>query len=410
MQIPIATRQHLVGLIAPRRDEMVADLARHVAIPTGHNHTPGLDVYRRLLLARLEALGGMTSLIPGDRRPDWLAEPGERGEAPRFDPPPTAVCRRAVSGLPRILISGHLDTVFDPRGSFQTMAVSPDGRTAIGPGVVDMKGGILIALVALEALHTAGVPVAWTFLLNSDEETGSYASDRLLRQEATQHDFGLALEPALPDGGLVIERKGSAQFLIEAFGTSAHAGRDFHLGVSAVYALARAIERCEGLSDLPRGTTVNIGPLRGGLATNIVPDYAAAWGNARFKDDDAARDVRAALEALDQKFGDPSPRAPGAVRVRHSFARPAKPLTPKARELAERARAVSESLGVPMPFGSSGGVCDGNNLQAAGLPTIDTLGVKGGGLHTTQEWIQLESLVERATLFACLLADLSQQA
>lgn len=399
---------------------MIADLARHVSIPTGHNHTPGLDTYRALVVARLEALSATTESVPGDARPEWLSE-GDG--AAKFDPPPTVICRRRVEGRKRILISGHLDTVFDPRGPFQNLTIAPDGRTATGPGVVDMKGGILIALAALEALEKMCVPVSWSFILNSDEETGSYASDRALRAAAKEHDVGLALEPALPDGGLAVERKGSAQFLIEAFGRSAHAGRDFEKGVSAVYLLARAISTCEAMTDLPRGTTVNIGPLKGGAATNIVPDYAAAWGNVRFKDAEAARDIMRMLEALttvcpedeesstNPRVGVPEasqtqPRRPG-IRVRHSFARPAKPLTPESKRLAETIRGVSESLGVPLAFGSSGGVCDGNNLQDAGLPTMDTLGVKGGGLHTHEEWIVLDSLVERATLLACVLAELS---
>ncbi|MDX2115180.1 MAG: M20/M25/M40 family metallo-hydrolase [Planctomycetota bacterium] len=399
--------------IAPRRDEMIADLARYVAIPTGCNHTPGLDTFRAMLVARLAALGAVAETIPGDPRPDWLSERADPAERP-FSPPPTVVCRRPVAGRPRILLAGHIDTVFDPRGGFVSMSLAPDGKKAVGPGVVDMKGGILIALVALETLRDVGAEISWSFILNSDEETGSYASDRALRAEAARHDFGLALEPALPDGGLAVERKGSGQFLIETFGKSAHAGRDFEKGVSAVYALARTLVRVEALSDPATGLTVNVGPLRGGPATNIVPDSAAAWGNVRFVDDSAGRRVESALRALesmdstdDAHWDRARLTSLPAVRVRTSMARPAKPLTPRTEALALQARAVAQELGQSLPFGSSGGVCDGNNLQAAGLPTIDTLGVRGGGLHTTQEWIELDSLAERAALLAGLMARLS---
>lgn len=392
--------------IEPRRDEMIADLARYVSIPTGHNHTPGLETLRGLLVARLEALGAKTDSYPGAQRPSWLDEnDAATPAATRNSPAPTVVCRAPVQGKPRVLLAGHIDTVFDPRGPFQRLDLSPGGKKATGPGVVDMKGGILVALVALEALRAAGVSLSWSFLLNSDEETGSYASDQWLRAEARKHDVGIALEPALPDGGLVVERKGSGQFFIEAFGRSAHAGRDFEKGLSAVYLLARTLTRVEQLCDLPRGVTVNIGPLRGGAATNIVPDHAAAWGNVRFPDDAAARDFVAKLEALDTTYAKANPEA-GMVRVRHSMARPAKPFTPGTQRLAELARDTAERLGQKLPFGKSGGVCDGNNLQAEGLATIDTMGVRGGGLHTHDEWIDLDSLTERATLLACLLARL----
>eukprot|EP01025_Chloroclados_australasicus_P016110 TRINITY_DN17924_c4_g1_i1.p2 TRINITY_DN17924_c4_g1~~TRINITY_DN17924_c4_g1_i1.p2 ORF type:complete len:214 (+),score=52.98 TRINITY_DN17924_c4_g1_i1:35-643(+) len=116
----------------------------------------------------------------------------------------------------RVLIAGHLDTVHPDGGPFQELTVAEDGATAVGPGCVDMKGGLVIAACALESLEEAGVPASWTYLLNADEETGSYHSEAALRDQASQHDFGLALEPALPGGELAIERMGSGQFMIEA--------------------------------------------------------------------------------------------------------------------------------------------------------------------------------------------------
>ena len=182
-----------------------------------------------------------------------------------------------------------------------------------------------------------------------------------------------------------------------------HSGRAFETGVSAVYGLARVLQEVEGLSDLERGVTVNVGPMTGGTATNVVPDHAAAWGNARFsvKADGAA--LIKSLEALATGDG-----AMPRVVVHHSFNRPAKPLIPQTQHLAEIAQAVAEELGQQLPFASTGGVCDGNILQDAGLATIDTLGARGGGLHTHEEWIDLESLVERATLLACLIKRLSE--
>jgi len=287
------------------------------------------------------------------------------------------------------------------------MAISEDGKTAIGPGVVDMKGGLLIAVEALEALHAAGIEIGWSFVLNSDEETGSYHSTPALMEVARGHDVGLALEPALPGGGLAVERKGSGQFYIETTGVSAHAGREFEKGVSAVYEMGRVLVELSKMSDLERGITVNVGPLEGGVATNVVPPSASAWGNVRFPDQQAADEIGAKIDALATAEGGGG-ACPG-VSVRRKFSRPAKPMTPEVERLAGMAKAAAEALGQTMTFEKTGGVCDGNTLQAAGLPTIDTLGVRGGGLHTTSEWIELASLSERAQLFACLLVALDEQ-
>lgn len=398
-------RDSLQARIAARQDEMRADLARYVAIPTGGDHRAGLDEFRGLLGDRLAALGVTSDLRAGDERPDWLLNAGA-GE-----PLPTIVHRCAgfdeMTG-PRVLIAGHLDTVFPPGSSFNEMTVSTDGRTAIGPGVVDMKGGLLVACVALEALAEAGIPVRWSFLMNSDEETGTYCSERHLRDESSRHDVGIALEPALPGGELAIQRKGSGQFSIAVDGRCAHAGREFEKGVSAVYALAHVLTKVETFSDLDRGVTVNVGPLVGGSATNVVPPHAQAWGNARFPDPESGDALQDKLAALADD-GDDGDDAMPRVRVMRSFNRPAKPLIPETERFALLAREAAESLGQSLPFASTGGVCDGNVMQDAGLPTIDTLGVRGGGLHTHDERIELDSLHERAALLACLLASLDER-
>ncbi|MCC6659699.1 MAG: M20/M25/M40 family metallo-hydrolase [Phycisphaerales bacterium] len=388
--------------IAGRRVSLLEDLRLHVGLPTGGGNTAALDETRGLLTRRLEVLGARTEIVPGDAKPEWLFEPGGGGG----QVPPTAVCRMPPQGdvLPRILICGHLDTVHDPKGSFRALCVAPDGRTAAGPGCVDMKGGLVITIAALEALAEAGIPASWTVLLNSDEETGSYHSERAIRAEARRHDFGLAVEPAMADGGLVVERMGSGQFMVECRGRAAHVGRDFENGVSAVTALAERLVRVAALADPVRGRIVNVGPLSGGVAANVVPDLARAWGNVRFPTKAVADELRAGLESMATGLG-----ACPATDVRTSFQRPAKPLTPETGALAERARGAAEDLGQRLPFGKTGGVCDGNTMQDEGLPTIDTLGVRGGGLHTPLEWIEVGSLVERCQLMAVLISRLSRE-
>ena len=190
---------------------------------------------RLMLRERLERLGATVTMIPGGERPGWLTLPGQRRDEDDADPPPTLVASRHVDpDLPRLLIAGHLDTVHDPQGPFQELTTLEDARFATGPGAADMKGGIVVAMAALEALHALEVPVNWTVLLNSDEETGSYHSADALATIAAQHDVGFAMEPALADGSLAVERMGSGQFRIEVLGRSAHVGREFTKGVSAV--------------------------------------------------------------------------------------------------------------------------------------------------------------------------------
>ncbi len=379
---------------------MLRELAEHVAIPTGKGFEPGLNQYRDLLISRLERLTPTIDRIPGTPRPAWI----DFSPRPRTAQPPITIVARHQTGavLPRLLLAGHIDTVHDPDGPFNSLTIAPDGQTARGPGAADMKGGILIAVHALEALHRCGAALNWSFLLNSDEETGSFHSDPALVAEAKRHDFGLALEPALPGGALAVERMGSGQFRIEVFGRSAHVGRDFASGVSAVTRLGEIIAEIGTWPRPVEGVIINVGPLKGGGVTNAVADYAACWGNVRFADEPAAAELETKLVAL-ATTAEAMPR----VVVHHRWNRPAKPLTPGTQRLADAARRAAESLGQSLPFSKTGGVCDGNILQHAGLPTIDTLGVRGGGLHTTDEWIEVPSLVERSQLLAVLMLQLS---
>jgi len=171
-----------------------------------------------------------------------------------------------------------------------------------------------------------------------------------------------------------------------------------------VNALAHAIVRIAALAQPEKGLIANVGPLQGGSATNIVPDYAACWGNVRFTDAAATAQLAAHFDAL-ATTADSLPR----VLVHRAFNRPAKPLLPPVQDLANTARAAAEDLDQKLPFGSTGGVCDGNILQEAGLPTIDTLGVRGGNLHRTDEFVEVASLVERAQLLAVLMMRLSMR-
>ncbi|MDZ4830562.1 MAG: M20/M25/M40 family metallo-hydrolase [Phycisphaerae bacterium] len=380
--------------IARRGDDLYRDLEAFVAIPTGGRFRAGLDELRGVITTRLAPLSATIALSPGDPRPAWLALP----EDPKDDAiPPTALASRLDGAGPRVLLAGHLDTVHDPRGEFHVLT-RESATVCRGPGAVDMKGGLVIAIHALESLASLGIGLRWSFILNSDEETGSFHSARHLEDAAREHDVGIALEPATDEGGLVVARMGTGQFRIDTAGRTAHVGRDFGKGVSAVTALARAILDVSAFADVSAGRIVNIGPLVGSRVTNAVPDAASAWGNVRFADDAVQRFLAEKFDTVNSAR-DAMPR----VSVQRAFNRAAKPMTPAVERLALGVREVSESLGRALPFSSTGGVCDGNILQSVGLPTLDTLGVRGGNLHRTDEWVEIPSLVERCQLLAIVL-------
>lgn len=406
--------------IEAMRQRLVDELAAWVAIPTGRGFRPGLHRQRAQLARKLRALGAVTRDAECAPRPTWLegtdasargaasagAGAGEgEGEgataaAPHSNdhaPVDVLIGEHAGAG-PRVLLSGHFDTVHDPHGTFQELTAAREG-TATGPGCVDMKGGLVVAFAALEALAKCGHARKWSLVLTPDEELGSFGSTHILQELARQNDVGFVFEPAGEGGTLITERMGAGQFRLDAYGRSAHVGRDPEKGVSAVTALCTAVLKANALSEPAAGRVVNVGPLAGGPATNIVPDHAIAWGNVRFGSPEAERALGSAIDALGTGKTGEVPR----VVVQRIFNRPAKPCTPAIQKLADLARACSADLGRELPFGRTGGVCDGNTLQSEGLPVLDTLGVRGGNLHRTDEWMELESMVDRAQLTALLM-------
>ena len=426
---PLSTaEERLVRAIAGRHGALLQDLEQLVNIPTGRAPHPaaldGLAQTRTFMRSRLEALGAVSEMVPGDPRPGWLDGPVHFRDRNRVPAPipATLVCRReGVRGNARpVLLSGHLDTVHDPdpAAEFRSLSISADRKTATGPGVVDMKGGLVIALHALEALAEVGLEAPFGFILNSDEETGSFHSDRSLRAEASRrapdgacvYAAALALEPASGPTGLVVARGGSGQAVLEARGRAAHVGRDFASGRSATDLLARVIVAAHGMNDAARGSIVNVSTLWCDQPANQVSDHAAAWANLRYPTQPAGEHLAAGLSQICARVGGDDVDA-GGVRCETSLIRPAKPLTPAVQSLAEHVRSAAGVLGQTVTFTSTAGVCDGNNLQAGvadgSLPVLDTLGVRGGGLHTPEEWIDLGSLVERCQLLALVMHRLA---
>jgi glutamate carboxypeptidase len=275
-----------------------------------------------------------------------------------------------------------------------------------GPGVADAKGGLVVMLTALRALERSSVAskLGWEVALNPDEEIGSPGSSRLLEEAAKRNHFGLVFEPSLPDGSLVGARKGSGNFTVVVRGRAAHAGRDFHLGRSAILTLADFITKLDASqSDFP-GVTINCGRIEGGGALNIVPDLAIGRFNVRVT---SAEDQSAVKRRINDLVQQASQRDGISVKLHGGFHSPPKPLDPKSSKLFDLAVACGKELGLNLQIHPSGGACDGNRLASAGLPVIDTLGPRGGNLHSDQEYLVIESLAERAKLTAMVLMQLA---
>lgn len=310
-------------------------------------------------------------------------------------------------GLPRrVMLVGHMDTVFPPDHPFQTPRWL-DATTLNGPGVADMKGGIAVMLAALTAFEASpfAASIGIDVILNADEEVSSRGSAALLAEVARTAQIGLCFEPAqTPDGLLAGARKGSGNFSLAVTGRSAHAGRNPEDGRNALLAAAEIALRLERLNGARPALTVNPARIDGGSANNVVPDNAVLRFNARVAEPD---DQHAFVAALDDLIAAVANKRDVSVHLDGGFFRPPKPLDERQLGLFELARDCGRDLGLDIGWRSSGGVCDGNNLAAHGLAVIDTLGVRGGAIHSADEYLIVDSLVERAQLSALLLARIA---
>lgn len=306
----------------------------------------------------------------------------------------------------QIYLSGHLDTVFAADHAFQHVRWLDDERIN-GPGVADLKGGLVVMLTALEALERSpwAGQIGWRVLLNPDEEIGSQASMPLIEETARGCHVGMIYEPSFPNGDLAGQRKGSGNFALVARGRAAHAGREHHLGRNAIRALCDVISAIDELNGKREGVTFNPGFIHGGGAVNVVPDTAMARFNVRLaRPEDmpwceaALRDILAPVQARDGI----------SIELHGGFTRPPKLLDAAHQALFELAQDCGRHIGLSLGWEATGGCCDGNNLSAFGVPNIDTLGVRGGAIHSAQEYMHVNSLAQRAQLSALILMRLAQ--
>jgi glutamate carboxypeptidase len=308
----------------------------------------------------------------------------------------------------QILLLGHMDTVW-PAGEsrerpFRAVREEPGGLLkGTGPGIFDMKGGLVIGLYALIALRDLDLAPAHrlVFVLNSDEEVGSPTSRPHIEAEARRSDAVLVLEPSREEA-LVTWRKGVGRFDLEVQGLATHSGAAHHAGVSAVVELAQQILELEAMTDYERGTTVNVGVVEGGSKVNVRP--AAAWAtiDLRVMTAEEGERMTAAIRGLRPL----NPRA--TLLISGGMNRPPWEISEAGQALFERARRVGAGLGLDLAPAGTGGGSDGNFTAALGVPTLDGLGIVGDDAHALTEWVNLESLPRRAALLAELILDLGR--
>lgn len=304
----------------------------------------------------------------------------------------------------QILLTGHMDTVFPADHPFQQAAwIEADSRLG-GPGVADMKGGLAVMLAALQAIELSpnATKLGYEVVINSDEEVGSGGSAALIRRAAAGKQAALTYEPALPNGMLAGARPGTGNFSIVVTGRAAHAGRNPEDGRNAVVAAADLAVRLAALKRV--GLSVNPARIDGGGPNNIVPDRAVLRINLRPTETADQTEAEAAIARIVEEVG----REHGVgVHVHGAFGRPPKPLDARSERLFSLVKACGAALGQPIDWQATGGVCDGNNIAACGVPVVDTMGVRGGNIHSTDEFLIVKSLAERARLSALVMLRLA---
>ncbi len=384
------------------KEVMIDELVRWVNINSGSYHLQGLE---RMMLALKKAFTPLNATMEELHLPPHTTV---NNEGQLIDKPlgkALYITKRPNAPL-QIFLGGHMDTVFPDSSSFQR-AERIEKERMRGPGIIDMKGGLMILLQALKTLENCpfASKIGWRVLISSDEEIGSPSSSHLYPELSKGCQLGLLFEPALPGGSLAGARKGSFSFTIIAKGKSAHAGRHHHMGENAITALCRLIIQIEGLNDRDHGITVNVGKIAGGGPLNIVPDLAICGVNVRMIHPGDLPKIKDRLRALLKEHNRKDNLSLDLLEMGD---RPPKPFDSRQETLFSKMKECGEELDIEITWKPTGGVADGNLLYAAGVPNIDSLGATGEGMHTHDETIDLNSLVERsqlASLFLIKIAD-----
>ncbi|MFF5753824.1 M20 family metallopeptidase [Streptomyces longwoodensis] len=385
-----------LALARARHARYLTDLAELVSIDSGSYHVDGVNEVADWVQRRLHRLGFAVDRI----RP--AAPARGRGSGDVLVARKRGALRESDGGR-RILLAGHMDTVFEV-GTAAARPFTLDGRTAHGPGVSDDKGGLLAGLTALEVLDEHGVDgyQELVFLATPDEEIGSPAARAVIEETALGVHHGLGLECARENGDLVIARKGVADFRLTVTGRAAHAGIEPERGANAALEAAHLTVGIQSLNGRWDGVTVNVGVVRAGSRANIVCPRAELRVEVRAT---TVAGIRHAREAILEAAGRPT--VPGTTaEVEQLDLCPPMEDTPAARRMLDTAQRAAAALGITLGAAATGGVGDANLIAGAGVPVLDGLGPVGGADHTPQEWLDTSSVASRVALLAALITAL----
>jgi glutamate carboxypeptidase len=383
--------KRLLDLSAYRYDAFIDALRAMVNVDCGSYTPEGVDRIADMCQARFEEHGWAV-----DRRSHRPAD----GE-PRLGD--LVIGRLQGAGGPRILMVGHTDTVFDP-GTAAARPFAVSGDRATGPGVSDMKGGLLTGFFAVEVLQEAGFDTfgSITYVCNPDEEIGSPWSRDVIREEASRADAAFVLEGARENGDIVSSRKGVSDYTIEILGRAAHAGVEPERGRSAVLEAAHKIVALHRLNDRWPGVTVNAGVVSGGTRTNVIAERCVVEVDVRSPQGATLAEAEAAVEAIATSHTVPD------IEVRLSGGKWHRPMEKGEGtvRLAGIAIDVARDLGFGLRDAATGGASDANTTSAAGVPTLDGLGPVGGDDHGPNEWIDVTTIVPRIALLSGIISRL----
>jgi glutamate carboxypeptidase len=384
-------------------DEMLELVCRLCNQNSGTFHLEGLKKVRQILAAEFEPIADSCEVFDTE----MLESISDAGQVVETELGQGLIIRRREQASRQVLLCIHMDTVYGTDHPFQDCQMIDEG-TLNGPGVIDAKGGLVVMLYALRAFEKSPLAenLGWRVLINPDEEIGSPGSHRIIQELARGAEVGLLFEPALPDGSLVSWRRGSGAFVFVVHGRSAHAGRDFAAGRNAIVAMSRLMAQIHDLNVSPE-ITFNVGRVSGGGALNIVPDQAIGRVNVRVKAVEQQAHAEQQLRALVERLQ----RDHDGIRVEmHGrFTSPPKVVDAGTDALMRRIEVCGEALGQPIRFAGSGGASDGNKFSIAGLPNIDSLGPEGGEIHSSREFLKIDSLVRKAKLTALAMLTMAHE-